>query len=245
MEDTFSIKDYCKGVKGLIFDYGGTLDTDGTHWGRVIWSAWQEAGVAASLPEFREAYVFAERELARTRHILPQHDFSDLLSVKINIELQWLAHQNKFPADQVSVKSAEIASICNAAARKSVEAAVPVLEKLHSVYPMVVVSNFYGNLNKVLETFGIRRLFKDVIESAVVGVRKPDDAIFSLGVKALSLSPEECLVIGDSYDKDILPAQKAGCRAVLLKGLEWWGKVDTTDYNPSIEKLSELENFLL
>ncbi|MDE5675782.1 MAG: hypothetical protein K2I44_10640 [Muribaculaceae bacterium] len=32
-------------IKGIIFDYGGTLDTGGDHWSEVIWKAWQEAGV--------------------------------------------------------------------------------------------------------------------------------------------------------------------------------------------------------
>ncbi|MDE6803133.1 MAG: HAD family hydrolase, partial [Muribaculaceae bacterium] len=62
-------------IKGLIFDYGGTLDSGGDHWSEVIWSAYQKAGIAVSKPEFRVAYVHAERELARTLHILPHHNF--------------------------------------------------------------------------------------------------------------------------------------------------------------------------
>ncbi len=44
-------------IKGIIFDYGGTLDTGGDHWSEVIWDAWQQAGVAADKAEFREVYV--------------------------------------------------------------------------------------------------------------------------------------------------------------------------------------------
>ena len=32
---------------------------------------------------------------------------------------------------------------------------------------------------------------------------------------------EEAVVVGDSYDKDIMPAKAAGCRAVWLKGEGW------------------------
>ena len=32
-------------TKGYIFDYGGTLDTGGNHWGKVIWHAYQYLGV--------------------------------------------------------------------------------------------------------------------------------------------------------------------------------------------------------
>ncbi|MDE7115490.1 MAG: HAD family hydrolase, partial [Muribaculaceae bacterium] len=88
-------------IKGIIFDYGGTLDTGGDHWSEVIWSAYGKAGVAVNKAEFREAYVFAERELARTRHILPEHDFGDLLLIKMRLELQWLSEQGLFPSAQV------------------------------------------------------------------------------------------------------------------------------------------------
>lgn len=84
-------------IKGIIFDYGGTLDTGGDHWSEVIWCAYGKAGVAVNKAEFREAYVYAERELARTRHILPEHDFGDLLLIKMRLELQWLSGQGLFP----------------------------------------------------------------------------------------------------------------------------------------------------
>lgn len=238
------LKKYLEGVKGIIFDYGGTLDTGGRHWSWVLWEAWQKAGVGATLPVFREAYVYAERELARVRHIMPEHDFADLLRIKANIELQWLAGQGLFPADQVEPKAEEIAAVCDAEAQAHVEAAARVLEVLSAKYPMVLVSNFYGNIEKVLESYGIRKYFKKIVESAVVGVRKPDPKIFTLGVEALGLEPGECLVVGDSYRKDIMPALEAGCRAVWIKGPGWSGEEDLREYPYTIQKLEELTQIL-
>lgn len=237
-------KEYVSGIKGIIFDYGGTLDTGGRHWSWVIWEAWQKAGVATTLPVFREAYVYAERELARTRHILPEHDFSDLLNIKVNIELQWLAEQGLFPAAEVTPKAAEIASLCHDSAKASVEAAKPVLEALSKKYPIVLVSNFYGNISKVLESFGVRQYFGKIVESAVVGVRKPDPEIFLLGVKALGIPAGECLVVGDSYRKDIVPSLTAGCKAIWLKGPGWNGEEDIQEYDFTIQNLKELVKIL-
>lgn len=234
------LKNYLEGVKGVIFDYGGTLDTGGAHWSWVIWEAWQKAGVATDLATFREAYVYAERELARTRHILPEHDFHDMLQIKINVELQWLAGQDKLPAVQVEPMAEKIAALCDASARAHVEAAKPVLEKMASEYPLVLVSNFYGNIETVLENYGVRQFFKKIVESATAGVRKPDPAIFTLGVKELGLPAGECLVIGDSYRKDIEPALKAGCKAVWLKGRGWTGEEDAQEYEYTIQNLNEL-----
>lgn len=232
-------------VKGIIFDYGGTLDTGGDHWSEVIWKAWQEAGIAVDKAEFREAYVYAERELARVRHILPEHDFHDLLKIKMQIELQWLAEHNLLPAAEVDDKAARTSLLCYESAKASVGEAAKVLRSLAAKYPLVLVSNFYGNVETVLDDFGIRDCFKSIIESAVVGVRKPDPRIFELGVKALGLKPEETLVVGDSYRKDIVPAESIGCQVLWLKGKGWTAEEDAQLHPNIIAGLGEILSFLL
>ncbi len=227
-------------IKGIIFDYGGTLDTGGDHWSEVIWNAYQKAGIAVDLPTFREAYVQAERELARTRHILPEHDFSDLLQIKMKLELQWLSENGHFPPAQVDVKAQEVAKLCYEAAKTKVAEAIPVLEELSAKYKLVLVSNFYGNISTVLKDFGIAKYFPEIIESAVVGIRKPDPAIFSLGVKKMGLEPGEVLVIGDSYSKDIVPAEKIGCQVIWLKGKGWTQEEDNQLHPNIISSLDEI-----
>ena len=231
-------------VKGLIFDYGGTLDTGGDHWSEIIWKAYQQAGVAVEKEQFREAYVYAERELARERHILPAHDFHDMLLIKMKIELEWLVRQGLMSPDAVEAKSAEVARICYEAARASVDAAKPVLDRLSEKYPIVLVSNFYGNIETVLQDFGVHKYFQAIIESAVLGIRKPDPRIFEHGVKALGLLPPQVLVVGDSYRKDIEPAEKLGCQAIWLKGKGWTAEEDAQLYPNTIYKLDEILQLL-
>lgn len=232
-------------VKGLIFDYGGTLDSGGDHWSEIIWDAWRKSGIEASKGEFRDAYVYAERELARERHILPAHDFHDMLLIKMRIELEWLAARGLFAPGEIEDKGALAARYCYEAARYSVTNAVPVLEALSARYPMVLVSNFYGNIETVLEDFGVRKYFQAIIESAVMGIRKPDPRIFEHGVKALGLQPAETLVIGDSYRKDIVPAETIGCQAVWLKGKGWTEEEDAQQHPNIIRRLDEVLSILL
>jgi putative hydrolase of the HAD superfamily len=82
------------------------------------------------------------------------------------------------------------------------------------------------------------------VESAVVGIRKPDPAIFKLGVDALGLKPEEVLVIGDSYRKDIVPAESLGCRVLWLKGKGWTPEEDAQMHPSIIKKLGDVLSFL-
>lgn len=232
-------------IKGIIFDYGGTLDTGGRHWSEVLWDGYRQAGVEVDKAGFREAYVYAERELARTRHILPAHDFHDMLDIKVRIELEWLVRQGLFSPDDVKAKGKEIAQICYDFARKTVHASEPVLQALSEKYPLVLVSNFYGNIETVLEDFGIRKYFKDIIESAVLGIRKPDPRIFEHGVKSLGILPEQTLVIGDSLRKDIEPAESLGCQVLWIKGEGWTKEEDEQTHPNIIYALEETKAVLL
>ncbi|MBO4995988.1 MAG: HAD family hydrolase [Muribaculaceae bacterium] len=232
-------------IKGIIFDYGGTIDSRGVHWSEVIWDGYVASGVAVDKPTFRDAYVYAERELARTRHILPHHTFHDLLLIKMRIELQWLVDGGFLTPDAVEAYAGPIADYCYDAARNSIADARPVLDSLYARFPMVLVSNFYGNVEAVLEDFDLRKYFKTIIESAVVGVRKPDPRIFELGVQALGLNPDEVLVVGDSYKKDIVPAESLGCKVAWLKGKGWTAEEDAVMHPSIIKTLDQVLDAVL
>ena len=104
----------------------------------------------------------------------------------------------------------------------------------------MLVSNFYGNVETVIRDMGLRQYFRGVIESAVVGVRKPDPRIFMLGVVALGLKPEEVLVVGDSFRKDIEPALSIGCQVAWLKGKGWTAEEDAQTHSSQISSLADL-----
>lgn len=210
-------------IKGYIFDFGGTLDTAGCHWGQMLWHAYQRQQIPVSEEQFREAYVYAERTLGRTPIIQSDYSFHKTLEVKIRIEMEYLCTSGMWQADEDEFTRGHKA-VLEDVYSKVVEVTShsrEVLSQLAASYPMVLVSNFYGNISHVLEEFHLAEFFKDIVESAVVGVRKPDHRIFLLGVEALGLKPEECIVVGDSFYKDIEPAKKAGCQAVWFKGEGW------------------------
>ncbi|MBR5332475.1 MAG: HAD family hydrolase [Muribaculaceae bacterium] len=227
-------------IKGIIFDYGGTIDSRGVHWSEIIWEGYQEAQIDVTKEQFRECYVYAERELARTPHILPHHNFYDILLIKMRIELGYLAEQNLINASIIEEKALAVAKYCYESARDCVESARPTIETLYEKYPLVLVSNFYGNVESVLADFNLRHYFKEIVESAVVGIRKPDPRIFMLGVDALGLNPEEVLVIGDSYKKDIVPAETIGCKVAWIKGKGWTADEDAVTHPCIISKLEEV-----
>ena len=229
-------------IKGIIFDYGGTLDSRGVHWSEVLWQGYQQAQVPIDKETFRTAYVEGERALARERIILPQDNFHTLLRKKVALEISFLPDQPDAPLRDQWVD--QIASYCDNAARACIDEARPMLEQLHERYPMMLVSNFYGNIDEVLRDYGIRHLFKGIIESAVVGVRKPNPTLFRLGVDALELEPDEVLVVGDSLRKDIEPAEKLGCQVLWLKGKGWTEDEDAQTHPHTITRVTQVLDYL-
>lgn len=228
-------------IKGIIFDYGGTIDSHGDHWSEVIWDGYCHAGVrGVDKATFRDAYVHGERTLAREYHITPGDNFHVLLSKKMSIQMGWLVDGGYVSADDAVRWAEPIALYCYERARACADEARPILEALASRYPMVLVSNFYGNVEAVLEDFDLRRFFDTIVESAVVGVRKPDPRIFALGVEALGLCPDEVLVVGDSFRKDIEPALSLGCRVAWLKGKGWTAEEDAVTHPSVISGLADL-----
>jgi putative hydrolase of the HAD superfamily len=208
-------------IQGILFDYGATIDTNGTHWAEVLWKAYEQTKVPVGKEIFREAYVYGERYLALHPVIEPSDNFLMVLLKKTKIQLDYLAENHRLSEKDHSDYSEQISKICYREVIKNIAGTRPVLDYLYEKYPLVLVSNFYGNVETVLEDFDLKRYFKDIVESAVVGVRKPDPEIFSLGVKRLGLPAQQVVVIGDSYTKDILPASKAGCKTIWLKGKAW------------------------
>lgn len=210
-------------IKGFIFDYGGTLDTRGNHWGKVLWHGYERTGVPVGEQDFRDAYVYGERTLATSPIVKPDFTFRDTLQAKIRLQLQWL-EENRSLGDATRYLERILDDVYQQTKDTTKESAL-VLEGLAKRFPLVLVSNFYGNISTVLREFGLDHLFGDIIESAVVGIRKPDARIFALGVERLGKKAEEVAVVGDSYDKDILPSHSIGCHTIWFKGEGWTDEV--------------------
>ena len=231
------------GIEGIIFDYGATLDTSGNHWGQVIWHAYQFADVPVSESDYRDAYVHVERTLATNKIIMPDFTFDTVLSTKLQMQLVYLRDNKELDVPQLELDIMHDVMLTYLARnlKRTLDHSRFVLEQLRKHYPLVLVSNFYGNIKTVLDDYFLLELFEDVIESAIVGVRKPDPKIFALGIETLKLPVEKVLVVGDSFDKDIVPAHALGCPTAWFKGEPWEDKLhDESIPQMTIKDLEDL-----
>ena len=87
-------------IKGYLFDYGGTLDTAGCHWGQMLWHAYERQRIPITKEQFREAYIYGERALGRAPIIQPDYSFWKTLDIKIRLEMEHLCTQGAWEADE-------------------------------------------------------------------------------------------------------------------------------------------------
>lgn len=207
----------------ILFDFGGTLDTQGCHWGKMLWHGYEAMGVPVTEEQFREAYVYAERKLGSEPLIHANDTFRRMLSVKLGLEFDYLLEKGWLTVDEQSARKmqTELENHIYNKVETTIGSSENVLEQLRKRYRLGLVTNFYGNMSVVLKEFQLSNLFETVTESAVVGVRKPSPEIFRKTVAAMQVEPREVLVVGDSYTKDILPAHEIGCRTCWIKGEGW------------------------
>lgn len=237
-----------KETKTIFFDYGGTLDTGGHHWGRVIWDAYEAFLPHVNYEAYRKAYVATERLLGNEPIIKPDTTFKEVLREKINRQIDFLASMKKegktvglFEEKEAKEKAPVIADYLYKSTKEIVESSRRTLIELRKKHKLALVSNFYGNLSTVISEFSLDNLFDTVVESAAVGIRKPDVEIYRLALTRMETTPDKAVVVGDSIKNDILPAHTLGCTTVWIKGKSW---SETQENEPCanvvIEKIDEL-----
>ncbi|MBI2963018.1 MAG: HAD family hydrolase [Deltaproteobacteria bacterium] len=195
--------------RGYLFDYGGTLDGEGWHWFDRTVYLYRRAGCGAATPLLKRAFYTAERIIAEEA---PRDRYRLRPLIERHVELQMAV----LGAGARRVAPAVVAGFC-AITEDGWRRARATLRRLGGAARLGVVSNFYGNLRVLLEEGGLSPLLDAVVESAHVGVEKPDPAIYRLAAERLGLPPADILMVGDSFERDVRAARAAGMRAIWLR----------------------------
>ncbi|MFN3405255.1 MAG: YjjG family noncanonical pyrimidine nucleotidase [Cytophagaceae bacterium] len=93
-----------------------------------------------------------------------------------------------------------------------------VLSYLHKKYILHILTNGFTETQHIkISTSNLRIYFNEIIHSEHVGYPKPDKRIFEFAInKAKAGSCEDCIMIGDDLEADILGARNAGMDHIFL-----------------------------
>lgn len=223
-------------VRAICFDYGGTLDAPGVHWLERFAALYAQAGRDLDWETVRDAFDYAT-DRAYHDPSVPEMTLQPLIRFHVGRQLE-----------RLSINDAQLAGDLEngfvVAARAALADSRAQLERLRPRFELGVISNFYGNVDRLLDEAGILPALKVVIDSNRVGVRKPDRAIFQLAVDALGYAPQQILYVGDSFSKDVVGARGAGWRTAWLTGSLERPCPDASLVDLQLRSLSELVGIL-
>jgi len=195
-------------VRAVCFDYGGTLDGHGLHWLPHFLALYRAAGVAVTFERLRPAFDYATQR-GYADPDMPTRGLQSLVECHVRWQVEVLG------ADAAAVRE-QVSGQFVAESRAALAESRDVLTRLRRRVALGVISNFYGNLDRILAEAGIAELLTATVDSSRVGVSKPDPAIFALALRQLGCAAAEALYVGDSFDKDIVGARAAGWRTAWL-----------------------------
>jgi HAD superfamily hydrolase (TIGR01509 family) len=227
-------------LEGILFDLGGTLDGDGEHWLNRFFLLYQQYLPQVSWDRLKAAFYEAEAVCMSDPQVATM-DLGGLVNFHVNRQLAAL---NKAPSDAAGYLAEKFLKSCRLKLKRN----TAVLARLARRYRLGVVSNFYGNAPRLLAEVGIAPLLTAIVDSNLVGVSKPDPAIFTLALHQLALPPEVVAYVGDSYNQDIRPAKQAGLITIWLRNDAMSAPLppdftpDLADYQ--IRSLVELESLV-
>lgn len=226
-----------KKIKNIIFDYGGTLDTHGIHWSEMFWEAYQYFHLPVDKENFRKAFVYSERYIPNV--IKQDFGLEKTYKTQIYYQFKYLESNNLLSGFSYLIHDKMVSHLVRQV-KKNIEITKLTLEILEQDYTLGLISNYYGNVEKVLEELHILKHFKEVIDSIIVGVRKPHNEIFEIALNKLGAKANETIMVGDSYGNDITPAKLLGCKTIWLKGKGWSEVEDTSNADFIIQSLEQL-----
>jgi len=224
--------------KTIIFDFGGTLDTNGIHWSVMFGDAYKKSGLIVPEDKYNTAYVKADEELKKISKTGIKSYFG-LLRKQAELQLKHLDKEND--TDMLNVISGYIEK----EVKDSLETSKMILKDLKNDYNLGLVSNFYGNLGEMCSSIELSEFFDVMIDSEKAGIEKPHPGIFSLALKKMNANPENTYVVGDSYERDIMPAKILGCKTIWLKKKSFKENNETDSADFIIGDLKELKGCLV
>ncbi|RKS44942.1 putative hydrolase of the HAD superfamily [Gillisia mitskevichiae] len=115
------------------------------------------------------------------------------------------------------------------------------LKYLRPNYKLHIITNGFEEIqHNKMQNSQISEYFDTITTSEEAGVKKPHLQIFNIALLKANATPENSIMIGDSYEADIEGAKNAGLQAVFF---DYYDKKEIMQV-PQIQKLKDLRMYL-
>ncbi|HKV54862.1 MAG TPA: HAD family hydrolase [Candidatus Binataceae bacterium] len=239
-------------MRAILFDFGGTLDFP-RHWLDRFVSHYRAAGLVLDRVALDPAFDAATREAYAAGVALREYSLDALVDYLVAHQLDDLRRKGPPRIQELlenTVRNGGLGDMAGqiragflAESAAGFALSRPLVASMSKRFKIAVVSNFYGNLDRILTESGLADSIDAVADSGRIGFHKPDPALFKAALTSLGVDAEEAVMVGDSLSKDCAPARALGMRTVWLRHRDSpvrEAPANTTDF--TIDRLEELKD---
>jgi putative hydrolase of the HAD superfamily len=197
-------------ISSILFDFGGTLDSDGQHWLDRFYRIYDQIGLS-DIPKniVKEAFYFADERLESDSFVRTA-GFRPMMERHVQYQFQKLGLKDP-------KREAEAAAAFYRPCEKVLHRNRGIMERLHHAgLRLGVVSNFYGNVETLCAEAGLKPFMTVILDSMVVGLKKPDPKLFQMALDRLKTPAAQTAFVGDSFERDIVPAKSLGMQTFWM-----------------------------
>ena len=222
-------------IQAILFDFGGTLDGNGLHWRERAYRFIQSKFPHVTREEFDRADRASVAKFVASgdgrKYNLRQTADAIFTGIYERLELnprirdlflhdfchdaeQWL-HQNR-----------------------------QWLATLRADYRLGVISNNFGNTKGWCDDYSLSPLLEVIVDSTIIGIKKPDSGIFRAALSALGISANEAIYVGDTYLDDMVGAKSVGMWTAWLVGDQPKRCSECSAADFQLRRIQDLDRFL-
>jgi putative hydrolase of the HAD superfamily len=240
-------------MRAILFDFGGTLDYP-RHWLDRFLAHYRAAGIDLTRGELDRAFNVATRTAYGAGPAMRNLSLAQLVDYLVRLQLEDLWHDGPSRpsgAFEATVSGTGIDAIVHRITGPFMYESISglarsreILSALAPRFKIGVVSNFYGNLDRVIADAGMTEVVGAVADSGRLGISKPDAGIFAAALARLGVCAEDAAMVGDSLDKDCGPARRIGMKTVWLRHRDAHENREQSEHlaDFTIDSLEELEH---
>ncbi len=116
-----------------------------------------------------------------------------------------------------------------------------ILNYLSKKYTLHIITNGFEEVQyKKIKNSRIKKYFKTITTSEEIGVKKPNPVIFIRALEKANALIEKSIMIGDSFEADILGAENVGLQTLFYN----YRNEQVPKTNASVDCLLEIKNYL-
>lgn len=192
-------------IKVILFDLDGTLYTSTEVRKKFAQAAYHAlAKIKNTTVDEAAALIEDTREKLKEKHGFPVPYTLTLVRFGMPVEM-WHEENIKFfdPRDYLSANG---------------ELREKLLDLKKRCRLAILTNNNQVQAGRILQALKVQDLFDRVFSYNSFKTMKPNPQFFKRAAKEMDVLPEECLVVGDRYSVDLIPAQNLGMQIYEVKG---------------------------